>query len=103
MAVGCQRDSNPPPLDPKASVTIELTGLRSCLEPGKVPYKPLNYCVGRHSVKRHATIDVRCQLFDQLFEWNAATVRLYGMYFELLPDMVLVDESFCQEYPSVME
>jgi hypothetical protein len=55
------------------------------------------------TTSRRFKIDIECRLFDQLFEWNAATVRLYGMYFELMPDMVLVDESFCQSHPSVME
>ena len=52
---------------------------------------------------RKRKMDVRCHLFNQIFEWNAATVRLYGMYFELAPDMVLVDELFCERYPAVME
>ena len=49
-------------------------------------------------------IDVRCSLFnDVVFEWNATAVRMYGMSSLLSPDMVLVDELFCQRYPMVLK
>jgi len=49
-------------------------------------------------------IDVICPLFnDQVFEWDATAVRMYGMSFELSPDTVLVDRIFCRKYPRVME
>jgi hypothetical protein len=48
-------------------------------------------------------IDVRCPLFNnELFEWNAVSVRLYGMSFALDDDMILVDAMFCQMYPKIL-
>ena len=48
-------------------------------------------------------IDVRCPLFnDEIFEWDATAVRMYGMSFILSSQMVLVDSSFCQRYPKIL-
>ena len=51
--------------------------------------------------KRRRKVDVRCQLFDTVFEWNATDVRLYGLSLVLEDTMVLVDEKFCEEFPGV--
>ena len=52
---------------------------------------------------RRKKIDMHCLLFSQRFEWDATSTRLYGMFFNLNSDMVLVDASFCQRYPKVLE
>ena len=51
--------------------------------------------------KKHRKVDVRCQLFDITFEWNATDVRLYGSCFSLENSMVLVDEEFCEKFPEI--
>ena len=49
-------------------------------------------------------IDVQCPLFNNvIFEWNAVSVRLYGMSFVLNEAMVLVDAMFCRSHPKVLE
>jgi hypothetical protein len=49
-------------------------------------------------------IDVQCPLFNNvIFEWNAVSVRLYGMSFALNDAMVLVDAMFCQRYPEILK
>lgn len=49
-------------------------------------------------------IDVQCPLFkNELFEWNAVSVRLYGMSSALDDDMVLVNATFCQMHPKILE
>ena len=55
------------------------------------------------SNRRHDRIDLYCPLFDQRFEWNATAVRMYSMSLVLLPEMVLVDSSFCRQYPKILE
>ena len=76
-------------------------------------FRSLNLPVGRKYVvecsyikwtnTKRNKIDVICPLFhNQVFEWNATAVRLYGMSAMLLPAMMLVDESFCREFPGVL-
>ena len=50
---------------------------------------------------RKRKIDLYCPLFNQSFEWDAASVRLYGMLFELGGNMTLVDADFCKQFPQV--
>jgi hypothetical protein len=48
-------------------------------------------------------IDVRCDLFDQLFEWTAVDVNAYGRNLFLTEKMVLIDEELCRMYPKILE
>jgi hypothetical protein len=58
----------------------------------------------RWTTAKKRKIDMRCPLFnDKVFEWNATAVRMYGMSFELSPEMILVDSAFCHRYPKVLE
>ena len=66
------------------------------------------YVVQCHYLKwttqKKKKIDVQCPLFDnETFEWNATSVHLYGMFFALDDDMVLVDSLFCKKYPKILE
>jgi hypothetical protein len=46
---------------------------------------------------------VRCDLFDQLFEWTAVDVNAYGRNLFLTEKMVLIDEELCRMYPKILE
>jgi len=71
-----------------------------------LPSGPI-YVVECHYVKwttsQRKKIDLHCPLFRQSFDWDATDTRLYGMHRALLPNMVLVDDKFCEQYPKVLE
>jgi len=52
---------------------------------------------------RRRKIDVRCPLFNQLFEWDSTNVRLYGLSLSLEQDMQLVDTDFARKHPRILE
>lgn len=51
--------------------------------------------------KKRLKIDVRCGLFNQLFEW-AVDVEAYGKQLALTEDMILVDHNLCEMYPKIL-
>ena len=51
--------------------------------------------------RRRKKVDVSCELFAAVFEWNATDVRLYGSCFVMESKMVLVNEEFCERFPKV--
>ena len=66
-----------------------------------------NYVVPCRYVKwtnsKKTKIDVRCELFNQLFEWTAVDVQAYGSRGNLSDEVVLIDEDFVRRYPQLME
>ena len=48
-------------------------------------------------------IDLKCELFQQHFEWSRVDVLMYGMNFLLGEATVLVNKEFCQVYPKILE
>ena len=52
---------------------------------------------------RKTKIDVRCGIFDQLFEWTAVDVQAYGLRMDLEDGMTLVDDDLSRRYPKLME
>jgi hypothetical protein len=67
---------------------------------GKIYVVECNYTKWTRGKKK---IDLYCPLFNQHFEWNGTAVRLYGMISALSSNMVVVDTSFCQTYPRILE
>ena len=62
---------------------------------------PCEYLKWTNSKKKK--MDVRCDLFGQLFEWSAIDVDAYGRNLVLTDDMVLVNEALCQEHPKLLK
>ena len=56
----------------------------------------------RWSAARKRRMDVRCDLFNQLFVWTAVDIDAYGRNLALTEDMVLVDYDLCQRYPKLL-
>ena len=55
------------------------------------------------TTQRKRKIDLYCPFFKQSFDWDASTVRLYGMQFELLENMELVDDRLGQLFPALIQ
>jgi hypothetical protein len=47
-------------------------------------------------------IEVKCELFGQLFDWTAVDVNAYGKCLSFTEKMTLVDEALCHEYPKLL-
>jgi hypothetical protein len=62
----------------------------------------LRYSYGKLVGKDKRKIEALCPLFEERFVVDNVFVHLYGSIKALRPDMVLIDEAFCIEFPQVL-
>jgi hypothetical protein len=60
-------------------------------------------CYQKWTTQRKLKIDMHCPFFNQSFDWNASTVRLYGLTLELKEDTILVDDNLSKLFPKLLE
>ena len=78
---------------------LENTGLPDILD--NIYVVPCKYV--KWTSQKKLKIDVKCELFDQLFEWAAVDVNAYGRQLAVTDNMILVDQELCRTYPKILE
>jgi hypothetical protein len=56
----------------------------------------------RYEDRAKRRVEVQCDIFKSEFFWDSFSVYAYGTVFNLTDDMMLVDQAFCENYPSIL-